>query len=128
MFLAAPDLVGHLDEVLRIRVYGRDGASGPGRVRQDVLGLPADRRPERRITEECSWHRLPRSLRTIGIDVPGSRRPHARGHHRIGGLADLGLGHPAAEAVQLFHLGGGVSAGPPGAAVAGEWGRRSRSR
>ncbi|WP_199814783.1 NERD domain-containing protein, partial [Streptomyces sp. NRRL WC-3549] len=54
VFLSAPDLVSHLDEVQRIRVYGRDdGASGLGRIWQDFLGLPPDR-SERRITEEFS--------------------------------------------------------------------------
>ncbi|MDT3395186.1 NERD domain-containing protein [Streptomyces sp. B1866] len=54
VFLSAPDLDSHLDEVQRIRVYGRDeGTSGLPRIWQDFLGLPPDR-PERRITPEFS--------------------------------------------------------------------------
>ena len=78
VFLSAPDLVSHLDEVQRTRVYGRDdGASGLSRIWQDFLGLPPDR-PERRITEEFSRHRLPQLLKTIGIG-------QSTGHLRFGG-------------------------------------------
>ncbi|MFB7558990.1 BREX system serine/threonine kinase PglW [Streptomyces brevispora] len=77
VFLSAPDLVSHLDEVQRIRVYGRDdGASGLGRIWQDFLGLPPDR-SERRITQEFSRHRLPQLLKTIGIR-------QSTGHLRFG--------------------------------------------
>lgn len=67
VFLSAPDLESHLDEVQQIKVYGRDnGASGLKRIWQDFLGLPPDR-PERRITPEFSRHTLPQLLKTIGI-------------------------------------------------------------
>ncbi|MFD5552634.1 nuclease-related domain-containing protein [Streptomyces sp. NPDC127068] len=77
VFLSAPDLVSGLNEVQRIRVYGRDdGASGLNRIWQDFLGLPPDR-PERRVTQEFSRHRLPQLLKAIGI------RP-STGHLRLG--------------------------------------------
>ena len=77
VFLSAPDLVSHLDEVQRIRVYGRDdGASGLARIWQDFLGLPPDR-PDRRITEEFSRHRLPQLLKAIGVR-------QSTGHLRFG--------------------------------------------
>ncbi|MFH9864090.1 BREX system serine/threonine kinase PglW [Streptomyces sp. NPDC017202] len=77
VFLSAPDLVSHLDEVQRIRVYGRDdGASGLNRIWQDFLGLPPER-PERRVTEEFSRHRLPQLLKAVGIR-------QSTGHLRFG--------------------------------------------
>ncbi|MFZ3494078.1 BREX system serine/threonine kinase PglW [Streptomyces sp. 5.8] len=77
VFLSSTELVSHLDEIQRIRVYGRDdGASGLGRVWQDFLGLPPDR-PERRITPEFSKNTLPRLLRAIGIR-------QSTGHLRFG--------------------------------------------
>ncbi|GAA3377565.1 BREX system serine/threonine kinase PglW [Streptomyces sannanensis] len=77
VFLSSPDLTSHLDEIQRIRVYGRDdGAGGLARIWQDFLGLPPDR-PERRITPEFSRHTLPRLLRTIGIR-------QSTGHLRFG--------------------------------------------
>ncbi|URN12067.1 NERD domain-containing protein [Streptomyces radiopugnans] len=77
VFLSAPDLVSHLDEVQRIRVYGRDdGGSGLDRIWQDFLGLPPER-PERRITPEFSRHTLPRLLETAGIR-------QSTGHLRFG--------------------------------------------
>lgn len=77
VFLSAPDLVSHLDEIQRIRVYGRDdGASGLARIWQDLLGLPPDR-PDRRITPQFSRHVLPDLLRTIGIR-------QSTGHLRFG--------------------------------------------
>ncbi|MFD3910758.1 BREX system serine/threonine kinase PglW [Streptomyces sp. NPDC058603] len=67
VFLSAPDLESHLDEVQQIKVYGRDdGSSGLKRIWQDFLGLPPDR-PERRITPEFSRHTLPQLLKVIGI-------------------------------------------------------------
>ncbi|CAM5543047.1 protein kinase [Streptomyces spiroverticillatus] len=67
IFLSAPDLESHLDDVQRIRVFGRDdGASGLPRIWQDFLGLPPGR-PEKRITEEFARHQLPRLLKAIGI-------------------------------------------------------------
>ncbi|MEU5614917.1 BREX system serine/threonine kinase PglW [Streptomyces sparsogenes] len=67
VFLSAPDLVSHLDDVQRIKVFGRDdGASGLKRIWQDFLALPPER-PERRITPEFSRHTLPQLLKTIGI-------------------------------------------------------------
>ncbi|MFD4919823.1 BREX system serine/threonine kinase PglW [Streptomyces goshikiensis] len=77
VFLSASDLVSHLDEVQRIRVYGRDdGGSGLDRIWQDFLGLPPDR-PERRITPEFARQTLPQLLRTIGIR-------QSTGHLRFG--------------------------------------------
>lgn len=67
VFLSASDLESHLDEIQRIKVYGRDdGASGLRRIWQDFLSLPPDR-PERRITPDFSRHTLPRLLKTAGI-------------------------------------------------------------
>ncbi|KRV48655.1 serine/threonine protein kinase [Wenjunlia vitaminophila] len=67
VFLSAPSLVSHLDEIQRIKVYGRDdGSSGLARIWQDFLGRPPER-PERRITPEFSRHQLPRLLTAIGI-------------------------------------------------------------
>ncbi|WP_307865420.1 BREX system serine/threonine kinase PglW [Streptomyces montanisoli] len=67
VFLSAPDLESHLDEVQQIKVYGRDdGACGLKRIWQDFLGLPPER-PERRITPEFSRHTLPQLLKAIGI-------------------------------------------------------------
>ncbi|MEV7596630.1 BREX system serine/threonine kinase PglW [Kitasatospora sp. NPDC089797] len=68
VFLSAPDLDSRLDDVQRIKVYGRDDAPGTGlkRIWQDFLGLPPDR-PERRITPEFSRHSLPQLLKAIGI-------------------------------------------------------------
>ncbi|MEC4014955.1 BREX system serine/threonine kinase PglW [Streptomyces sp. H27-D2] len=67
VFLSATDLESHLDEIQRIKVYGRDdGASGLKRIWQDFLGLPPER-PERRIKPEFSQHALPQLLKTIGI-------------------------------------------------------------
>lgn len=67
VFLSAPDLDSRLDEVQRIRVYGRnDGAGGLKRIWQDFLGLPPER-PERRITPEFSRGTLPRLLKAIGV-------------------------------------------------------------
>ncbi|MFH0244282.1 hypothetical protein ACGRHY_18110 [Streptomyces sp. HK10] len=69
--------MSHLDEVQRIRVYGRDdGGSGLDRIRQDLLGLPPEQ-PERRITPEFSRHVLPRLLETAGIR-------QSTGHLRFG--------------------------------------------
>ncbi|WP_130797210.1 BREX system serine/threonine kinase PglW [Streptomyces otsuchiensis] len=77
VFLSAPDLVSHLDEVQRIRVYGRDdGASGLDRIWQDFLGLPPER-SDRRLSPEFSRHRLPELLKTIGIS-------QSTGHLRFG--------------------------------------------
>lgn len=67
VFLSAPDLESRLDDVQRIKVYGRDdGGSGLKRIWQDFLGLPPDR-PDRRITPEFARHTLPMLLKTIGI-------------------------------------------------------------
>ncbi|MFD9862297.1 BREX system serine/threonine kinase PglW [Streptomyces alboflavus] len=67
IFLSAPDLESHLDDVQRVKVYGRDDRStGLKRIWQDFLGLPPDR-PERRITPDFSRNTLPRLLKTIGI-------------------------------------------------------------
>ncbi|MCM2578723.1 BREX system serine/threonine kinase PglW [Streptomyces meridianus] len=67
VFLSAPDLESRLDDIQRIRVYGRDeGASGLPRIWQDFLGLPPER-PERRITPEFAGRTLPMLLKTIGI-------------------------------------------------------------
>jgi len=63
VFLSSPDLVSRLDEIQRIKVYGRDdGAGGLPRIWQDFLRLPPDR-PGRRITPEFSRHTLPRPSR-----------------------------------------------------------------
>lgn len=68
VFLSAPDLVSHLDEVQRIRVYGRDdGASGLARIWQDFLGLPPDR-PDRGSRRSCP-----------GTSFPNCSRPSASG-------------------------------------------------
>lgn len=86
VFLSAPDLVSHLDEVQRIRVYGRDdGGSGLDRIWQDFLGLPPER-PELRITPEFSRHVLPRLLETAGIR-------QSTGHLRFGDAWRM-LPHP----------------------------------
>ncbi len=67
VFLSATDLESHLDDVQRLRVFGRDdGASGLSRIWQDLLGLPPAQ-PEQRITPEFSRHRLPQLLKAIGI-------------------------------------------------------------
>ncbi|MFH8806034.1 BREX system serine/threonine kinase PglW [Streptomyces hygroscopicus] len=67
VFLSATDLESHLDDVQRLRVFGRDdGASGLSRIWQDFLGLPPAQ-PERRITPEFSRHQLPQLLKAIGI-------------------------------------------------------------
>ncbi|MFD3676453.1 BREX system serine/threonine kinase PglW [Streptomyces sp. NPDC058613] len=67
VFLSAPDLRSHLDDVQRIKVYGRDDIeTGLKRIWQDFLALPPDR-PERRITPEFSRHTLPQLLKAIGI-------------------------------------------------------------
>ncbi|MET8541087.1 BREX system serine/threonine kinase PglW [Kitasatospora sp. NPDC004799] len=68
VFLSAPDLSSRLDDVQRIKVYGRDDVAGTGlkRIWQDFLGLPPDR-PERRITPEFSRHTLQQLLKAIGI-------------------------------------------------------------
>ncbi|MCX4587024.1 BREX system serine/threonine kinase PglW [Streptomyces sp. NBC_01481] len=67
VFLSATDLESHLDDIQRVRVFGRDdGASGLARIWQDFLGLPPDR-PERRITPEFSRNQLPKLLKAIGI-------------------------------------------------------------
>lgn len=67
VFLSAPGLDSRLDEVQRLRVFGRDdGASGLPRIWQDLLGLPPER-PERRITPRFSKGDLPRMLKEIGI-------------------------------------------------------------
>ncbi|MFD9484314.1 BREX system serine/threonine kinase PglW [Streptomyces sp. NPDC059991] len=67
VFLSSPDLESRLDDVQRIRVFGRDdGASGLPRIWQDFLGLPPGQ-PERRITQEFSRQHLPRLLKAIGI-------------------------------------------------------------
>ncbi|MBD0735473.1 serine/threonine protein kinase [Streptomyces sp. CBMA29] len=67
VFLSATDLDSRLDEVQRLRVFGRDdGASRLPRIWQDFLGL-APERPERRITAEFSRRDLPRMLKEIGI-------------------------------------------------------------
>lgn len=67
VFLSAPDLESHLDEVQQLKVYGRDdGTGGLKRIWQDFLGLPPDR-PERRVTPEFSRHTLPQLLKTVGI-------------------------------------------------------------
>jgi serine/threonine protein kinase len=73
VFLSAPDLESELDEIQRIRVYGRDdGGSGLPRIWQDFLGLPPDR-PDRRISPAFSRDQLPRLLAAIGIRQPQSR-------------------------------------------------------
>ncbi|MGV4885612.1 BREX system serine/threonine kinase PglW [Streptomyces viridosporus] len=67
VFLSAPDLESHLDDVQRVRVYGRDDRdTGLKRIWQDFLGLPPDR-PERRITPDFSRNTLPRLLKAIGV-------------------------------------------------------------
>ncbi|CAG7628035.1 BREX system serine/threonine kinase PglW [Actinacidiphila bryophytorum] len=67
VFLSATDLDSRLDEVQRLRVFGRDdGASRLPRIWQDFLGLPPER-PERRITADFSQRDLPRMLKEIGI-------------------------------------------------------------
>ncbi|WP_078492083.1 BREX system serine/threonine kinase PglW [Streptomyces yerevanensis] len=67
IFLSAPDLESHLDDVQRVKVYGRDDRNtGLKRIWQDFLGLPPDR-PERRITPDFSRNTLPRLLKAVGI-------------------------------------------------------------
>jgi serine/threonine protein kinase len=66
VFLCDPGLVGELDEVQRIRIYGRDGSAGnlPG-IWQDLLGTPPQRE-EHRITADFA-RRLDELMRKIGV-------------------------------------------------------------
>ncbi|MFE2487233.1 BREX system serine/threonine kinase PglW [Streptomyces mirabilis] len=67
IFLSAPDLESHLDDVQKVKVYGRDDRpTGLKRIWQDFLGLPPDR-PDRRITPDFSRNTLPRLLKAIGV-------------------------------------------------------------
>lgn len=66
VFLSDPGLVSQLDEVQRIRVYGRDGgASGLPGVWQDLLGAPPQREGQR-ITADFARH-LDELMRKIGV-------------------------------------------------------------
>ncbi|MFJ1709527.1 BREX system serine/threonine kinase PglW [Kitasatospora sp. NPDC088346] len=66
VFLSDPRLVSGLDEVQRIRVYGRDGETAglPG-IWEDLLGTPPQRE-EHRITAEFA-RRLEELMRKIGV-------------------------------------------------------------
>ncbi|MFD7444021.1 BREX system serine/threonine kinase PglW [Streptomyces sp. NPDC059909] len=66
VFLSDPGLVSQLDEVQRIRVYGRDGsASGLPSIWQDLLNAPPQRE-EQRVTAEFARH-LDELMRKIGV-------------------------------------------------------------
>ncbi|MFF3253861.1 BREX system serine/threonine kinase PglW [Actinacidiphila glaucinigra] len=66
VFLSDPGLVSQLDEVQRIRVYGRDGgASGLPGIWQDLLGAPPQREGQR-ITADFARH-LEELMRKIGV-------------------------------------------------------------
>lgn len=66
VFLSDPGLVSELDEVQRIRIYGRDGSASnlPG-IWQDLLGTPPQRE-ENRITADFA-RRLDELMRKIGV-------------------------------------------------------------
>ncbi|MET7352948.1 BREX system serine/threonine kinase PglW [Streptomyces mirabilis] len=66
VFLSDPGLVSELDEVQRIRVYGRDGSASnlPG-IWQGLLGTPPQRE-EHRITADFARH-LDELMRKIGV-------------------------------------------------------------
>jgi serine/threonine protein kinase len=69
VFLSAPGLVSALDDVQRVRVYGRDDASqGLPWIWRDLLAKPPQRESQR-ITPEFSRHVLPKLLDKIGIHV-----------------------------------------------------------
>ncbi|MFD8077705.1 BREX system serine/threonine kinase PglW [Streptomyces sp. NPDC059718] len=66
VFLSDPGLVSQLDEVQRIRVYGRDGgANGLPGIWQDLLGAPPQREGQR-ITADFARH-LDELMRKIGV-------------------------------------------------------------
>ncbi|MGW7002051.1 BREX system serine/threonine kinase PglW [Streptomyces sp. NPDC054933] len=67
VFLSDPGLVSELDEVQRIRVYGRDGsASGLPGIWQDLLGTPPQREEHRVATADFARH-LDELMRKIGV-------------------------------------------------------------
>ncbi|MET8412536.1 BREX system serine/threonine kinase PglW [Streptomyces sp. NPDC005195] len=66
VFLSDPGLASELDDVQRIRVYGRDGtASGLPGIWQGLLGTPPQRE-EHRITADFARH-LDELMRKIGV-------------------------------------------------------------
>jgi serine/threonine protein kinase len=77
VFLSDPGLRSELDEVQRIRVYGRNDAdTGLERIWDDLLGLPPQRESWR-VTPEFSREVLPKLLVKIGIT-------HSQAHLNFG--------------------------------------------
>ncbi|MFD8508915.1 BREX system serine/threonine kinase PglW [Streptomyces sp. NPDC059687] len=66
VFLSDPGLVSELDDVQRIRIYGRDGSASnlPG-IWQNLLGTPPQRE-QHRITADFARH-LDELMRKIGV-------------------------------------------------------------